>query len=328
MVPLEIGRRGAIAAVAAAAIWPRVSQAASANGVAVGRDGWLFSAWEDIRRSDPAMIGRVTDTLNAAVALLKQAGIQVAISLTPEKSRVYREFLPEDFKWNPAAEKRYALALELLRRPGTVVPDQATLFATLRQQQPATPFFFKADTHWTAVGAAESAKLMASEIKAKIKLPPSSKPGIQLAPASDAVQERNDLVMMLPAGDQSKYPFQHFPMRKPVAAGGSGLLDDDTADVVVIGNSYMQPAYGYANDLSAELGRPTSLYWKVHQQSLYFTMLSYIRSDGFKKNRPKLIVWNLAEDDMEVSANNPGTWGQTAMQPQQFLSDMKQALGV
>ena len=100
----------------------------------------------------------------------------------------------------------------------------------------------------------------------------------------------------------------------------------DTADVLVIGNSYMQPIYGYANVLSEQLGRPTSLYWKVHQQSLYFTMLAYLKSESFKKQRPKLVVWNMAENDFEVDCNNPGAWGQTAMPVATFLGSLKQAL--
>ncbi len=315
-------------AAATASLLPLVSRAAEVNGVVVGRDGWLFAAWEGVRRSDPAMIGRVADTLNTALAMMKQAGIQVAISLTPGKARVYREYLPEDFKWAPEAERRYDNILKALRRPGVVVPDQAAMFASLRQQHPDIQYFFKADTHWTALGAEQSAKLMASELKPILHLPASSRPAVQLAAATDAVQERNDLSSLLPSAQQAAYPFQHYMVRKPVAAGGSGLLDDDTADVLVIGNSYMQPAYGYASVLSEQLGRPDSLYWKVHQQSLYFTMLAYLKSDSFKKQRPKLVVWNMAEDDFEVTSNNPGAWGQTAMPPTAFLADMKQALSV
>ena len=313
---------------ATASLAPLAGRAAEVNGVLIGRDGWLFAAWEGVRRSDPAMIGRVADTLDTAIAMMKQAGIQVALSVTPGKSRVYREYLPDDVKWSPDADRRYDVVLKALRRPGTLVPDQAAMFASLRKQHPDIEYFFKADTHWTAPGAEQSARLMASELKANVHLPPASRPAVQLAAATDAVQERNDLAALLPTAQQASYPFQHYMVRKPASSGGSGLLDDDTADVLVIGNSYMQPAYGYANVLSEQLGRPVSLYWKVHQQSLYFTMLAYLKSDSFKKQRPKLVVWNMAEDDFEITSNNPGAWGQTAMPPTAFLSDMKQALSV
>ncbi len=326
MVLPALGRRTLLAGLAAAASAPASSRAAEVNGVVVGRDGWLFAGWEGIRRSDPAMIGRVADTLNAAIAMLRQAGIQVAVSLTPGKARIYRDFLPDDFKWSPDSERRYDLIVKALRHGGAVVPDQAAMFAALRRQHPDVAYWFKADTHWTAAGAEQAASAMAAELRTAVHLPTSARPGLQLAPPVDAVQERNDLASLLPTPQQAGYPFQHYMVRRPVTAGGAGLLEDDTADVLVIGNSYMQPAYGYANVLSEQLGRPDTLYWKVHQQSLYFTMLAYLKSDGFKQQRPKLIVWNMAEDDFEVNSNNPGAWGQTAMPASAFLADMKQAL--
>ena len=317
-----------MAGAASVAFAPAAGWAAEVNGVIIGRDGWLFAASSNIRRSDPAMIARVADVLNTGIGLMKQAGMQLAISVTPGKARVYREFLPDDYKWSPEAERRYGLILSALRRAATVVPDQAAMFATMRQQHPEAAYWFKADTHWTAAGAEQSARLMAADLKTAVRLPPAARPAVQLAPPVDVVQERNDLAGLLPPAQQASYPYQHYLVRKPVVAGGGGLLEDDSADVLVIGNSYMQPAYGYANVLSEQLGRPTSLYWKVHQQSLYFTMLAYLKSDSFKKQRPKLVVWNVAEDDFEVNSNNPGAWGQTAMPAPSFLAELKQALGV
>ena len=125
--------------------------------------------------------------------------------------------------------------------------------------------------------------------------------------------------------DQAKYPFQSY-MHKPVKADAGSLLDDDTPDVVVMGNSFMQPIYGFADVVSEQLDRPVALTWKVHQFSPYYDMLTFVRSDGFKKQRPKMIVWNFAETDMEVSSDNPGAWGQTAMPPAAFLSDLRKAL--
>ena len=252
----------------------------------------------------------------------------MVISFTPAKSRVYREYLPADFKWSPDAEKRYAVALEELRKPGTLVPDQATMFNAAHAQAPAQPLFFKADTHWVAAGAEKAAMLVASSIKEKLHLPPSSKPGTKLGAPTTVTQERNDLAALLPAADQARYPFQSYVVRQPVDAGAGGLLDDDTADTIVIGNSFMQPIYAFSNVVSEQLNRPVSLLWKVHQFSPYYNMVNFVRSDTFKKARPKLIIWNFAEVDMETPSNNPGAWGQTAMPPATFMTDLRKTLGV
>ena len=321
-------RRSILAMAAAIGLMPAATRAAvESNLVVIGKDGWLFPIWDEVRHSEPAVVRRVIDTLNQGVALLNAAKIEVAISLTPSKSRVFRDMLPNDVKWTAESDRRYASALDDLRRPGTLVPDQATLFASLRKQVPADSLFFKADTHWTAVGAEQSAKLMAQEIAQKRPLPPSKQPGSHLAPAVTIRQERNDLAAMLPQAEQSNYPFQSYALRKPAEAAGGALLDDDTADVVVIGNSYMQPVYGYSSVLSEQLGRPVGLFWKVHQMSPYWDMLTYLGSDASKKQRPRLIVWNLEESDLESMSSNPGTWGSTAMAPAAFLSGLQKALG-
>ena len=211
-----------------------------------------------------------------------------------------------------------------------VVPDQAAMFASLRQQHPDIQYFFKADTHWTALGAEQSAKLMASELKAHPPSAGSLPPQPSNSPRRRTrCRERNDLSSLLPSAQQAAYPFQHYMVRKPVAAGGSGLLDDDTADVLVIGNSYMQPAYGYASVpiRAAWAPRLALLEGPISRASISPCWPTY-KSDSFKKQRPKLVVWNMAEDDFEVTSNNPGAWGQTAMPPTAFLADMKQALTV
>ena len=326
----RLRRRSLIAGGAALGLVPAARPAAAAvvNFCVIGTDGWLFIAFDEVRQSDPAAIQRTTQTINEAVAALRAAKVDVAISLTPSKSRVYREYLPADLKWSPEAEKRYANSVAALRAPGTLVPDQATLFAEARKRRPADVLFFKADTHWTGPGAEMAATFVANAVKEKIRLPASAKPGVKLAPASSITQERNDLSALLPQPDQSKYPFQSYPLRKPAVSGGGDLLDDDTADVVVMGNSYMQPAYGFSDVVSEQLNRPVSLVWKVHQFSPYWNMLNYVRSDGFKKQRPKLIIWDFAETDMETAASNTGAWGQTAMSPAAFVSDLRKALGV
>ncbi|MEJ1976568.1 MAG: hypothetical protein WDN49_11155 [Acetobacteraceae bacterium] len=294
----------------------------------VGKDGWLFPVWDEVRRVDFGHLHRVTQTINEAVTTLHAAKIEVAILLIPAKSRVYRAFLPDDFKMSADADRRYGTALADLAHSGAIVSDQAALFDALRKAQPATEFFFKADTHWMTTGSEPSATELAKQIKEKGHLPPSSKPGSTLGAPTSIRQERNDLAALLPPAEQAKYPFERYNLRSPVASSAqAGLLDDDAADVVVIGNSFVQPNYGFAAMLSNQLGRPVALNWKVHQFSPYWLMLNYLRSDAFKRQRPNLIVWNFEEADMETTTDNNGAWGPNAMPPSAFLSDLKRALG-
>jgi alginate O-acetyltransferase complex protein AlgJ len=303
-------------------------RAAIVNLVALGKDGWLFPVWDDVRHADIQKIRGMARFVSDAVGVIKHANIEMAISITPSKARVYREFLPDDFKFSADTDHRYAVAIEEYRRPGTLVPDLATNFANVRRAQPIEALFLKADTHWTAAGAEATAAEFAKEIKEKLRLSPSAMPGIQLGQPVSVLQEKNDLAELLPVADRAKYPLQTYLIHKPVEAEEQGaLVADDTADVVVIGNSYMQPKYNFPAMLSNQLNRPVSLVWKVHQYGPYRTLLIYLASESFKRQRPKLIIWNFEETDLENLPDRRDAWGQNAMPPQGFMAELHRVLG-
>ena len=324
-LPASLARRWVLACLAAGACAGSspAAQAAEINLCIVGKDNWLFSAFDDIRRSTPATVAKVVQTISAAAGILHDAKIGVALSFLPAKARVYREFLPDDLGFTPEADARYRTALDALRPSGAVLFDGAAFFAAVRRTQPSTDLYFRADSHWVAVGAAAMAAEMARHITLARILPSSNRPGMALSAPKPVVQEHNDLAALLPLADQARYPFQTYYAREPVAANAqAALLDDDVADTVVIGSSFMQPAYGYAATLSSELGRPVDLVWKVHQFSPYWTLLNYFRSPAFKA-RPRLIVWNFQEADMETPSDVAGAWGSTAMPPSEFLASLR-----
>ena len=295
--------------------------------VVVGKDDWLFAIYDEVRRTDLARVRAVTQVINDAVAAMKRAGIETVVSLTPAKARIYREYLPSDFQFAPDSDKRYVMSLDLLRAPGTLVPDLATVLLDARKAHPDEAYFFKADTHWTAAGAEPTAIELAKQIKSKLHLPPSSKPGTQFGPVVTMRQSTNDLAEGLPDAIGAKYGVQTYRMRQPVQAAGAGLVDDDDADVLLVGNSFMQPKYGFAAMLSNQLERPVSLMWKVHQSSPYRTLLSALGSDRFRRRRPKLLVWDFEETDMMATTDQPGVWGQNAMGSQAFLTDLRTTVG-
>ncbi len=328
MQPLS--RRAALAGFGAGALAlaaGRPAQADIMGLVVVGGDGWLYPIWDEVRRFDAARFKISTGIINEAVAIMKKAGIDTVISLTPSKSRIYREFLPKDFVWNPEADKRYERALDALRVNGTLVPDLATTFINARKANPNEQYFFKTDTHWTPIGAELAAQEISKEVVAKLKLPPSAKPGMQLGDYIEMIQSKNDLFDQLPAAEKSKYSKERYKIRKEGnGSADAGLLDDDTADAVLIGNSYTQPKYGYAAELSKGIGRPVGLTWRVHQFGSYDILLEYFKTAGFKQTKPKLIVWDFEETDMEGPPDRKDFWGEHAMSADQFLGEVHKAV--
>jgi alginate O-acetyltransferase complex protein AlgJ len=293
-----------------------------AGNVVVGKDGWLFPAWDEIRRVDLAKTRRVAQVITNAVQTMKLAGIEVAISLTPTKARVYPEFLPDGFRSSPEADRRYAVALEELRKFGTVVPDLATLFATLRRSQPAEKVYFKADIHWTPMGAEPAAAETAKAVKASLRLPPSPRPGTRLGPVVTMRYEKNDLAEQLPAAEQRNYAFESFRVRQVVRGGQAALVEEDSADVTVVGNSFMQVGYGFPPMLSNQLERPVNLAVKIGRVGPYRTLLDYVSGQSFRTDRPKLIIWHFLEGNMEIMPDHVGTWAAGAISPQAFMAEL------
>ena len=325
-----ISRRAALTGAAAFATGSIVTRPASAtivDFVVVGKDDWLFAIYDEVRRTDLARVKTVTQLVNDAIGMMKQAGIETVVTLTPAKSRIYRDYLPADFQFSADAEKRYAMSLDLLRAPGTVVPDLASVMLDQRKAHPEVPVFLKADTHWTGPGAESAAMEVAKQIKAKLHLPASPKPGTQLGPLAPMRQAANDLADGLSDAAGAKYGPQTYMLHQPVQSVATSLVADETFDVVLVGNSFMQPKYGFAPMLSNQLERPVSLTWKVHQSSPYKTLLTALGTDEVRRHKPKLLVWNFEETDMLAMTDEAGVWGQNVLPAKAFLAALRSTIG-
>jgi len=151
------------------------------------------------------------------------------------------------------------------------------------------------------------------------------RPAARLCAPTTMTNPVSDLDRFLPTDMRAKYPAETYQIREPQAAGG--LLDtDDGADVVVVGNSFAQPKYGFVPLLAAQLDRPVGLAWRPNNYGPWFTLLDYLKGDAFRRRRPKALVWMHLEFDVQ-NLSNSSSWGQNAMPPQAFLAEVKRALG-
>jgi len=317
-----------LALVAPALATPALAQIR--GQLVMGRDGWLFASWEDVRRVSNQRMRPVLQLVNQAVTALKDADIAVGISLAPTRARLFADLLPPEFPPNADAQRRYEVALEELRRGGAVVPDLLTLFTGLRTSQ-REAIFFKADSHWTAVGAEAAAQDMGRALREAHPLPASRRPGSRLGNFLTNVHS-GDFLALLPEADKPRYPPERFRIRQAAAAAGGGsveggLLEEDSADVVIIGNSYMQPYFGYPQVLSAALSRPVSLVWKTARVGPYKTLLDYVTGSQFRANRPKILIWHLMEGSLEQMPDASSWWESSSLIPgPQFISELRAAV--
>jgi alginate O-acetyltransferase complex protein AlgJ len=332
-------RRTVLAAAAAACVLRR-ARAATIGTVVVGADGWLFPAWETLPQVNLDAIDQVAPIVAGVVRQFKAAGIDVAVTLMPIRARIYRRFYPADAPFTAALQQRYARGSDRLTALGVLAPDLATLFAARAQVPDAaapgtdpdfvpvgSDLFFKADTHWTPNASIPAAQELARQIAGRFTLPASALPGARLGEAVKTLQEKNDLADLLPEADQGKYKLESYLLPQVAAAqGDDALIAADSADTVVIGNSYMQPKYGFTAQLSSALNRPVSLFWKIDRYGPFATLTEYLASDLFKSQRPRLIVWNLRESQLEHMPDDDDFYAQNAMSPAVLTAAIKTAL--
>lgn len=310
---------------AAAAGFAATSAGAQTVGAAViGKDGWLFPLWDKVGPLNTPEVRQTTQIMGQAIGILRSAGIATTVALIPSKARTYRQFLPDNMRVAPDTDRRYAAVIADYRAAGSIAPDIDTPFRA-RANGPE-PIFFKSDTHWMPAAAEIAAAEIAKAVAQANALPPSSRPGTQLGQPVAKTQARGDLVRNLPEAQRASYAPERYQIREAVAAGASALLADDTADVAMVGNSYSQPLYGFASLLSNQMNRPVSLFWKPNNFGPYNILLSYLASESFKQQKPKMIVWVQLEWDIPALPTGSG-WGQNAMSADKFLGEVRRAVG-
>lgn len=112
------------------------------------------------------------------------------------------------------------------------------------------------------------------------------------------------------------------------ASAQGELVDDDAADVVIVGNSYMLPQFGFPQMFSNQLDRPVGLSLKAQRIGPFRIMLDYLTSSQFKgQPRPKVILWHFLEGSADQLPESREWWGDGAMPSETFIAGLRAALG-
>ncbi|TCH96856.1 hypothetical protein EJV46_20015 [Roseococcus sp. SYP-B2431] len=320
MRQISVSRRALLAASAAGGLAaPAVAQSGL---VTVGTNGWIFPVWDKIDGLDNTALRETVQVVANAVTALRAGRMDAVICLIPSRKRLLRQFMPAGSRYAAEVERRYSLPLAELRRAGALVPDLDAHFRNVMQREPQRQLFWKTDTHWTPVGAEVAAIETARQMREQLGMPPSPRPGTRLGDLRP---------MTLAAGDLARYastqrgvygPEESWIRQILGAEGPAALLADDASDVTVVGTSNVQPRFGFVPVLSNQVLRPVGLFWKPNSVGPYFALLEYLKSEDFRRNRPRALVWNLLEPDMVTSTNN-AAWGQAAMTSANFIAEIR-----
>jgi alginate O-acetyltransferase complex protein AlgJ len=292
----------ALTLVLGGALEPRPAMAAAS--VIEGQDGWLFPGWERTDSVNRAQLEANLKLIRETRDDLAAKHIGLVVVVVPAKAVFYPPRLPAGVQLSAEIKSRYNDILGMLTSAGIATfNDNEVLQSVEHDKQTA---FYRADYHWTAWGAEASADATAKVIRAKFDLPPSGT-GAALGEWTND-RRYGDLAMnFMSPEDRKRIGRDTYTVRKQPDASGD-LLDSGPSQVLVVGNSFVQPYLGYSQKLSNVLGQPVQLTWNPGNVGPWKTFLDAVESPGFAQHKVKVIVWQFNEAQLENSLDSADSW--------------------
>ena len=301
----------------------------AAPAVIEGPDGWLFPGWERSDRVEQARLEANLKLIQEARDLLNAKQIALVLLVVPAKAPFYPQRLPATTKLASEVTARYSNIQSLLTKAGITTFDDRVVLQSVEQGKQTA--FYRADYHWTAWAAEASADETAKLIRSKWNLPALGAGSV----LGDWTNDRRygDLATnFMSAEDRKRIGRDTYTVRKQPEAGAASLgltdlSDSKAAQVMVVGNSFVQPYLGYTQKLSNVLGQPVGLTWNPGNIGPWKTMIDAVENSTFSQQKPKVIVWQWNEAQLEISPDIADNWDAKAlMSPATWRSRFAAAL--
>jgi len=178
---------------------------AAVREVIIGRDGWLYTATNEMIENYTRIKRFSVEDLDAWQKLfetrrdwLAQRGIQYLVVFAPDKQTIYPEHLPDWLKRGAVPSKLDQIIARLNERSTVSVLD---LRPTLLDAKQREPVFLMTDTHWNQRGIFATYQTLITKLSAQI-------PGLTPLPATFFTWQNSphpgDLAVML--GQESSFP--------------------------------------------------------------------------------------------------------------------------
>ncbi len=287
------------------------SAARGADLVWEGPGGWLFPVWENLDDFNKPDIDAVLDTFKFVNDALTARQIALVVLVVPMKAAFYPERLPSTVKLGPTMKEKYPYVLTRLKETGIPTFDVGAVIRALEfGKEPAVcnaTAFLRTDYHWSAQAAEAAADGSAALIQQLVRF--ESPPKISPEPGEwVSIRRYGDLATRYTTAEQRvKLKRDRFCVRF-TSKQETSLLDDEPAQVHVVGNSFAQPYFGFPQRLSHALGRPVSLTWKPGNFGPWATLLEYLESDSYRQAPPRVILWQWNEPRMQSGPQAKESW--------------------
>jgi hypothetical protein len=156
------------------------------DSIIFGRDGWLFYKEELVcvnREKLSAAMNQIDEMIDTA----KAAGIELIVSISPDKASIYPEYLHPLAKphWACKPENNRLWRTLLAQHPKII--DHAIPILAEKARAPLDKLYFVTDTHWTPFGSVWALRQLIGAVGGfdYSKLPPPVRTGVMLARPTD-----------------------------------------------------------------------------------------------------------------------------------------------
>ncbi|MEO8642791.1 twin-arginine translocation pathway signal [Pseudomonas sp.] len=276
----------------------------AASAVITGENGWLFPAWESLSKVDNTGTARSIALVKELQQHLAREHIGLVVLVVPMKAPFYAARLPVGQTLSPAVMQRYDnLQNELTQAGLTTLNIKPILQRTEQGKQTA---FYRADYHWTAWSAENTADATAQLITERYRLQGEPGGGAALGQWFDRRAFGDLASNFLPAIKRKAIGRDIYTVRHQ--AENDLLIDDAPAPVQVIGNSFVQPYLGFTQKLSNDLDRSVALTWNPGDVGPWATLLQYLESADFAEHKPQVIIWQFNEGQFHLGPDAAVNW--------------------
>jgi hypothetical protein len=146
----------------------------STSVVISGKDGWLFyrPEFHDGACLDLQNVADQLQRLRALIEIAQASGLDLRVSLSPNKSTIYPEFLHPYVRgyWRCHAKNVVGIR-DLLKQHAPFVIDHAVPLLAERIRNPDASLYYIADTHWTPYGGAIALRQLLTAIYPALEIP-------------------------------------------------------------------------------------------------------------------------------------------------------------
>ena len=257
----------------------------------VGKDNWFFRSEQDLRTDFDFRRGNDAEIRKLA-KYFKTKGIDLVIALPPMRGVGAHQFVPTT---DPLA-KRYdaAMARNNYKKMIKELNDNGVYAVGNPDIKMGPHYFFKADQHWTPMGAAE----MAQNVADFIKTIPAYADIPKMEFKTTDLKEDNYDGTFYPAlqaicGKVPQNEIVTLTQTAPVAAGGDALLGDAAQpDIAIVGTSNSANNANFVGRikefLSADIYNAAIIGGGIDD-----SILTYLGSETYKNHPPKILIWEV-----------------------------------